>query len=105
MAKPKPKDIKLPTPSAAQERLAPALRARLKEAMLEQQLAHQLVELLASKHGHAVIAARAKDERVAAVSAEATEHHHLGPKDRVDIDTGAITRAPAEPGPGPVAPE
>ncbi len=87
------KDVKLTPPPEAQEKLAPGERAALREAALELQLARQRVQLLVSEHGHAMAAAQAAEQKYQQASEAVVARYKIGPDDKVNINTGEISRA------------
>lgn len=95
MSKRKPKNVDLPTPPEAQERLSPADRGAFRLALLEHQNAAQRVQLLVHEHGTAMAAAKAMEQKLQQLDADIAKRYQLTPADRVDLSTGAITRAPA----------
>lgn len=85
------------TPEPGPERISAEEGSALREAHLRRQVAAQRVELLVSEHKHAVRDAQQADQQCRELEAALVAAYKLGPQDKVDTATRAITRAAAEP--------
>ena len=84
-----------PAAATAEERLSDLDRLRLKERYLEFDLARQRVQMIATAHAEAVRVAKVAEGRWMTVQGEFKAKLKLSPSDKIDLDTGAVTRGQA----------
>lgn len=94
---PKLKNVELTAPAETQERITVEERLRLREAFLDLQVLQQHATLLVHEHAKTIAEIEVKKRKLLEVEREVAVAHKLTPeKDKIDIETRIITRAPAD---------